>query len=67
MTPIPNPAQAPVPDVATDEHHALSRALAAVGASLLGLLLVYGAGFAETEEIHNGAHDARHAAGFPCH
>jgi cobalt transporter subunit CbtB len=50
-----------------EQHRARSRSLGAVGAALLGLLLVYGAGFAETAEIHNGAHDARHAAGFPCH
>ena len=67
MPPLSNAAQAPVPGVATDQHRARSRALDAVGAAVLGLLLVYGAGFAQTEEIHNGAHDARHAAGFPCH
>ena len=44
-----------------------SRATAPVCAALLGLLLVYLAGFAQTEAIHNGAHDARHAAGFACH
>ena len=33
----------------------------------LGLLLLYAAGFATTEALHNGAHDARHGAGFACH
>ena len=46
---------------------ALTRYVALVCAALLGLVLVYGAGFAKTDELHNGAHDARHAAGFPCH
>jgi cobalt transporter subunit CbtB len=36
-------------------------------AVMLGLVLLYAAGFAQTAEIHNGAHDARHSAGFPCH
>ncbi len=44
-----------------------TRYCAVVGAALLGLVLVYGAGFAQTDLLHNGAHDARHAAGFPCH
>ena len=67
MPPLSNAAQASVPGVATDRHRARSRSLGAVCAALLGLVLVYGAGFAQTEAFHNGAHDARHAAGFPCH
>ena len=39
-------------------------ALVAVG---FGLVLFYAAGFAETAELHNAAHDSRHSAGFPCH
>ncbi len=46
---------------------AATRYVALGCAALLGLVLVYGAGFAQTAELHNGAHDARHAAGFPCH
>lgn len=33
----------------------------------LGLVLLYAAGFAKTEALHNAAHDGRHSAGFPCH
>jgi cobalt transporter subunit CbtB len=44
-----------------------SATLAPLCAALLGMALVYGTGFAQTEEIHNGAHDTRHASGFPCH
>ena len=44
-----------------------TRAMAPLYAAILGVLLVYSIGFAQTEEIHNGAHDARHSAGFPCH
>ncbi|MBV6286187.1 CbtB domain-containing protein [Pseudomonas aegrilactucae] len=46
----------------------LSQRLAvAVGASLLGLCLVYFAGFSHIEAVHNAAHDTRHSAAFPCH
>ena len=33
----------------------------------LGVVLIYGAGFASKVELHNAAHDGRHSAGFPCH
>ena len=36
-------------------------------AAALGVILLYVAGFAQTENLHNGAHDTRHASGFPCH
>lgn len=36
-------------------------------AIVLGLVLLYVAGFAETAELHSAAHDARHSASFPCH
>lgn len=40
---------------------------ASVCAAMLGLVLLYAAGFAQIAEIHNGTHDTRHSAGFPCH
>jgi cobalt transporter subunit CbtB len=39
-------------------------ALLAVG---LGLLFIYGVGFAYPSMIHNAAHDTRHTFAFPCH
>lgn len=39
----------------------------ALCATLLGLALIYLSGLSQVEEIHNGAHDSRHSAGFPCH
>ncbi|HQZ14061.1 MAG TPA: CbtB domain-containing protein [Devosia sp.] len=36
-------------------------------ALFLGLVLVGGVGFANDMAVHNGAHDTRHALGFPCH
>ena len=43
------------------------RIVAAVSASVLGLCLVYFAGFSHIEAVHNAAHDTRHSAAFPCH
>jgi cobalt transporter subunit CbtB len=40
---------------------------AAFVAFILGLGLVYGAGFANIESVHDAAHDSRHALSFPCH
>ena len=36
-------------------------------AALLGLSLVFVAGFAEATVLHDVAHDQRHAIAFPCH
>lgn len=36
-------------------------------AAALGVVLLLGAGFVQIPAVHNAAHDARHAAGFPCH
>jgi cobalt transporter subunit CbtB len=33
----------------------------------LGFVFVGGTGFAGDYRAHNGAHDNRHAMGFPCH
>jgi cobalt transporter subunit CbtB len=43
------------------------RLLVGLATLLLGLVLVGGVGFASDMAIHNGAHDTRHALGFPCH
>ena len=44
-----------------------SAALPALLAIVLGLLFVYGVGFAHPTTIHNAAHDTRHTLAFPCH
>ena len=46
---------------------ASNRFIAAIFAAALGFSTLYGIGFAQSEVLHNAAHDARHAAGFPCH
>lgn len=47
--------------------HWKDRVLPAVFAAVVGLMLLYAAGFAETESLHNAAHDVRHSAAIPCH
>ncbi|MEA1834147.1 CbtB-domain containing protein [Methylobacterium durans] len=42
-------------------------AAAIVIAALLGLGLVFLAGFAPASALHNAAHDFRHTQNFPCH
>lgn len=44
-----------------------NKILPGVLAVVLGLVLLYVTGFAETAELHSAAHDARHSASFPCH
>jgi cobalt transporter subunit CbtB (proposed) len=43
------------------------RLIAGALALMLGTVLLVGTGFAGDYRLHNGAHDTRHAMGFPCH
>ena len=43
------------------------RLATAMAAALLGSFLVFGAGLANSDTLHNAAHDGRHAFAFPCH
>ncbi len=36
-------------------------------AALLGAFFIFVAGIAQSETLHDAAHDVRHATGFPCH
>ncbi len=45
----------------------IAKPLQLAGAFLLGMVVLYGAGFVQTSAVHNAAHDARHSIGFPCH
>jgi cobalt transporter subunit CbtB len=38
-----------------------------LAALVLGLLVVYAAGFSHPSALHNATHDTRHAFGLPCH
>lgn len=41
--------------------------LSIVFAALIGLSIIYVAGHAQSQMLHEAAHDVRHATGFPCH
>ena len=43
------------------------RWLPALAAALLGMVILFGVALANSDTIHNAAHDARHGAAFPCH
>ncbi|MFZ3182634.1 MAG: CbtB-domain containing protein [Pseudomonas sp.] len=43
------------------------RLILAIGSCLLGAALIFLAGFAPVDALHNAAHDTRHSAAFPCH
>ena len=43
------------------------RAVAVVFAASLGAFMIFGIGFAQSQTIHDAAHDTRHALVFPCH
>ena len=43
------------------------RVLPATFALVFGVFMVWGVGFAQSADIHNAAHDSRHAFALPCH
>ena len=49
------------------EHSGTDRKLTALLAAALGIVVVFAAGFAPSETVHNAAHDTRHSFAFPCH
>jgi cobalt transporter subunit CbtB len=54
--------------VSTVASLSLSQRLAAgLAVLVLGFVLMGTIGFASDMRVHNGAHDTRHALGFPCH
>lgn len=44
-----------------------SDVLPIAGAIVAGLFLLFFAGFAHANSVHNAAHDQRHSMAFPCH
>jgi cobalt transporter subunit CbtB len=44
-----------------------TRVLPALMTIACGLFILFCVGFVQTPAVHNGAHDTRHANGFPCH
>jgi cobalt transporter subunit CbtB len=45
----------------------IRKPLQLTSAFILGVIILYAAGFAQTSAVHNAAHDMRHSHGFPCH
>jgi cobalt transporter subunit CbtB len=41
--------------------------LSIVFVALVGATVVFAAGLAQSQTLHDAAHDMRHATGFPCH
>ena len=41
--------------------------LSVLGMAMLGLVILFVAGHAQSATLHDAAHDVRHATGFPCH
>ena len=44
-----------------------SKPLQLASVFLLGVVMLFGAGFVQTSAVHNAAHDVRHSLAFPCH
>ena len=49
--------------VATDSR----RLLPALAAAMLGMVILFGVALANSDTVHNAAHNTRHSAAFPCH
>jgi cobalt transporter subunit CbtB len=43
------------------------RVMVGLACLFVGSFLVFGVGLAQDANLHNAAHDTRHAIGFPCH
>lgn len=44
-----------------------ARTVAGLMALVIGSILVFGVGLANSQVLHDAAHDTRHSYGFPCH
>jgi len=44
-----------------------SKNLQLFAAAALGIVILFGVGFAPMDMVHNAAHDTRHSVAFPCH
>lgn len=55
-------------DARTDARvQSAARVAPALATIAVGLVMLFCVGFLQTRAVHNGAHDTRHANGFPCH
>ena len=46
---------------------ATTNVMSVVFVAFMGAALVFAAGFAQSQTLHDAAHDMRHSTGFPCH
>lgn len=46
---------------------ASTKNLQLLAAATLGIVILFGVGFAPMDMAHNAAHDTRHSVAFPCH
>jgi cobalt transporter subunit CbtB len=53
--------------VSTSSVSVSQRVVIGVICLFLGSFMVFGVGLAQDANLHNAAHDTRHAIGFPCH
>lgn len=53
--------------VSTNALAASSALLPILFVAVLGMTMVFLAGFANSQTLHDAAHDMRHSTGFPCH
>jgi cobalt transporter subunit CbtB len=53
--------------IVTNTTLTISSTLQILATGLIAIVVLYGVGFNEMGIAHNAAHDARHAAVFPCH
>lgn len=44
-----------------------SALMQAIFVALIGGMVVFAAGFANSQTLHGATHDMRHSTGFPCH
>ena len=44
-----------------------SALLPVLAIAIMGIAILFTAGFAQAEMLHNSAHDVRHSIGFACH
>jgi len=66
--PIPQFRSDAVPELPWDKRvEAVVRFAPALATIALGVVVLFSVGFLQTPGVHNGAHDTRHANGFPCH
>ncbi len=53
--------------IATSAAQSQSKLASILFVAVLGAGIIFAAGYAQPDALHDAAHDLRHATGFPCH